>query len=84
MLGFLKANFEHFSPVQVMADSCEITSSRVEGFFGHYKNLTGHEVLPLALAAKGIRLLAAIILKAESAQLTDEATKRPSRHFNCR
>jgi hypothetical protein len=62
LLGFLKANLEYFSPVQVMGDRCEIPSSRIEGFFAHYKNITGHEVLPLALAAKGIHLLGQIAL----------------------
>jgi hypothetical protein len=37
MLDFLKANLGHFSPVQVIDDTCGSTSSRVEAFFGAYK-----------------------------------------------
>jgi hypothetical protein len=57
MLEFLEANLHPFSPVQVQDDTCERTSSRVEGFFGALKNVTQHQVLPLATAVRGIRVL---------------------------
>jgi hypothetical protein len=62
MLEFLEANLQHFSPVQVQHDTSERTSSRVDGFLGAFKNVDQHEVLPLARAVKGIRLLAQMAL----------------------
>jgi hypothetical protein len=57
MLDFLKANPGYLSAVQVMDDTCESASSRVEEFFGACKNLTRHEVLPQVTVVKEIRLL---------------------------
>jgi hypothetical protein len=53
MLQFLETNFEHFSPVRVAVATSERVSSRVERFFGHYKTLTRHKVLPLVDAVAG-------------------------------
>jgi hypothetical protein len=57
MLEFLETNLEHFSPARVVVDTPEKVSSRVERFFGAYKNLTRHEVLPLVDAVARIRIL---------------------------
>jgi hypothetical protein len=57
MLGLLKANLRHFSPVEVIDDTCERISSRVEGVFGVYGSLAHHEVPPIDVIANGIRLL---------------------------
>jgi hypothetical protein len=57
MLEFLETDLEHFSPGRVVVDTSEKVSSRVERFFGTYKNLTRHAVLPLVDAVEGIRIL---------------------------
>jgi hypothetical protein len=66
MLDFLGADLGHFLPVQVMDDTYERTSSRFERFFGAYKYLRRHEVLLLAVAVKGIRLLGQMALARRS------------------
>jgi hypothetical protein len=62
MLEFLEVNLQHFSPVQGHDDTFERTSSLIEGFFGALKNVTQHQVLPLATAVRGIRVLGQMAL----------------------
>jgi hypothetical protein len=57
MVEFLSTNREHFSPSRVRDDAAEQASSRVEGFFGAYTNMTHDKIVPLATAVKGIRIL---------------------------
>jgi hypothetical protein len=66
MLTFLSMNLDHFSPRRVWDDISEQASSRVEGFFRAYKNTTHHEIVPLATAVKGIRVLGHTALERRS------------------
>jgi hypothetical protein len=57
MLRFLEGNLDHFSPKRLVTLTSEKVSPRVEGLFRAYKGITHHEVLPLATAVQGIRIL---------------------------
>jgi hypothetical protein len=57
IVEFLSTNREHFSPSRVQDDAAEQVSSRVEGFFGAYKNMAHHEIISLPTAVKGICIL---------------------------
>jgi hypothetical protein len=62
MLPFIEGGFDHFSPKRLAILTSQKVSSRVEGFFGAYKGITHHEVLPLATAFQGIRILGPMAL----------------------
>jgi hypothetical protein len=61
VFGFLKANLGHFSPGQIMDNSCQSTGSRVDGLFGVDETLLRHEVLLLAVAVKRIGYLGQMV-----------------------